>query len=108
VLLSKDEARRIAVNIAPQLIDRIGRWVLRLRADHPAFIFRVVGQSRDDALTVVQAGSHHPGSQKQKHNKQMERTPSRAFHTFGKEIVKRHDSGGRRPVTIHRKPTAVI
>src|SRR6516164_662542 len=32
-------------------------------ADHPAFIFQVVGQSRDDALTVVQAGGHHPGSQ---------------------------------------------
>jgi hypothetical protein len=38
-LLSKDEAQKIAVSIAPQLIDRIGRWVLRLRADHPAFIF---------------------------------------------------------------------
>jgi hypothetical protein len=24
----------------------------------------VVGQSRDDALTVVQAGGHHPGSQR--------------------------------------------
>jgi hypothetical protein len=35
-----------------------GRWP----ADHPAFIFQVVGQSRDVALTVVQAGGHHPGS----------------------------------------------
>jgi hypothetical protein len=34
-------------------------------ADHPAFIFQVVGQSRDDALTVVQAGGHHPGSQRE-------------------------------------------
>ncbi len=34
------------------------------RADHPAFIFLVVGQSRDDVLTVVQAGGHHPGSQR--------------------------------------------
>ena len=32
-------------------------------ADHPAFIFQVVGQSRDDVLAVVQAGGHHPGSQ---------------------------------------------
>jgi hypothetical protein len=32
-------------------------------AGHPAFICQVVGQSRDDALAVVQAGGHHPGSQ---------------------------------------------
>jgi hypothetical protein len=32
-------------------------------ADHPAFVFQVVGQSRDDVLTVVQAGGRHPGSQ---------------------------------------------
>jgi hypothetical protein len=30
----------------------------------PRLIFQVVGQSRDDALTVVQAGGHHPGSQR--------------------------------------------
>jgi hypothetical protein len=34
-----------------------------LQADHPAFVFQVVGLSRDDALTVVQAGGDHPGSQ---------------------------------------------
>jgi hypothetical protein len=36
---------------------------LNFQADHPAVIFQVVGQSRDDVLTVVQAGGHHPGSQ---------------------------------------------
>jgi hypothetical protein len=36
---------------------------LNFQADHPAFIFQVVGQSRDDVPTVVQAGGHHPGSQ---------------------------------------------
>jgi hypothetical protein len=30
----------------------------------PRFIFLVVGQSRDDVPTVVQAGSRHPGSQR--------------------------------------------
>ena len=34
-------------------------------ADHPAFIFPVVGHSRDDVPTVVQAGGGHPGSQSQ-------------------------------------------
>jgi len=28
----------------------------------PRLIYQVVGQSRDDALTAVQAGGHHPGS----------------------------------------------
>jgi hypothetical protein len=28
----------------------------------------VVGQSRDDVPTVVQGGSHHPGSQQQRNN----------------------------------------
>jgi hypothetical protein len=32
---------------------------LNFQADHPAFIFQVVGQSRDDVPT---AGGHHPGS----------------------------------------------
>ena len=30
-----------------------------------AIVFRVVGQRRDDALTTVQAGGHHPGYSKQ-------------------------------------------
>ena len=30
----------------------------------PRLTFQVVGQSRDDVLTVVQAGGHHPGSQR--------------------------------------------
>ena len=34
----------------------------RCCADHPAFIFHVVGQSRDDRPTAVQAGGNHPGS----------------------------------------------
>jgi hypothetical protein len=45
------------------LIDAIGLLVGILRADHHALKFPVVGQSRDDVLTVVQAGGHHPGSQ---------------------------------------------
>jgi hypothetical protein len=37
---------------------------LNSQADHPAFVFQVVGQSRDDVLTAVRkAGGHHPGSQ---------------------------------------------
>ena len=35
---------------------------VNLWADHPAFIFQVVGQSRDDVPTVVQAGGNHPRS----------------------------------------------
>jgi hypothetical protein len=49
-------------------------------ADHPAFIFQVVGQSRDDALTVVQAGSHHPGSRQQRNNTVTAHSIHRAFH----------------------------
>ena len=52
------------------LVGLLVRWIDSVRpsggrccADHPAFIFQVVGQSRDDVLTVVQVGGHHPGSQ---------------------------------------------
>jgi hypothetical protein len=41
-----------------------------LRVTHPALVFPVVGQSRDDVLTVVQAGGHHPGSQRTRRNSQ--------------------------------------
>jgi hypothetical protein len=34
-----------------------------LRGRSPRLIFHVVGQSRDDVPTAVQAGGHHPGSQ---------------------------------------------
>ena len=36
---------------------------LNFQADHPAFIFQVVGLSRDDVPAVVQAGGGHLGSQ---------------------------------------------
>jgi hypothetical protein len=41
----------------------LGRFGAYFCADHPAFVLKVVGQSRDDVLTVVQAGGRHPGSQ---------------------------------------------
>jgi hypothetical protein len=44
-------------------LEKAPNSLLNSQADHPAFIFQVVGQSRDDAPTVVQAGGHHPGSQ---------------------------------------------
>ena len=51
------------VVLLERYIDGIRPSCGRCRADHPAFIFQVVGQSRDDVPTVVQAGGHHPGSQ---------------------------------------------
>jgi hypothetical protein len=46
-------------------LEKAADWSLNFQADHPAFIFQVVGQSRDDVPTVVQAGGCHPGSQLQ-------------------------------------------
>jgi hypothetical protein len=46
------------------LIDGAALFNLTFGADHPAVIFQVIGQSRDDVPTVgSQAGGHHPGSQ---------------------------------------------
>jgi hypothetical protein len=78
-LLTKDETRRIAANIGklwellrinhtPKLV---AAPVLRPNRKVPIRVicgpitppfFPVVGLSRDDVLTAVQAGSHHPGS----------------------------------------------
>jgi hypothetical protein len=45
------------------LIDGAALFNLTFGADHPAVIFQVIGQSRDDVPTAVsQAGGHHPGS----------------------------------------------
>jgi hypothetical protein len=54
----RERQKYLFKNLAKAADSTLNFW-----ADHPAFIFQVVGQSRDDVLTAVQAGGYHPGSQ---------------------------------------------